>query len=230
MFTSLHPLRYGCCLRPPSSTLKAFRNLSQTSWSSPKNLKQSEAIKFGNYFLRPTVVYFSSQPRPSEDDIKINKVILSLKTVKEQLELFESITNSVSIVNRLTMLHSIAKITARDGSQRRVLTRQVLQSAYLELLDSISKDIAKCQPGQLTLVFWALGKLKEKDHGLVQVCERAILSHDITAFDNVKINQIVRGSLRLDLTASKLSSMLQKYVRYGQLKFVTSKISYLLQC
>ena len=122
------------------------------------------------------------------------------------------------------MLHRIAKITKRDGSQRRVLeqekakSRQVLNSAYLELLDSISKDIAKCQPGHLTLVFWSLGKLEEKDHGLVQVCERAILSHDITAFDNVKINQIVRGSLSLDLTASKLSSMLQKYVRYGQLK------------
>jgi len=229
MFTSLYPLRYGRCLRPPSSTLKAFRNLSQTSWSSPKNLKQSEAIKFGSCFLRPTVVYFSFQPSPSEDDIKINKVILSLKTVKEQLELFESITNSASIVNRVTMLHRIAKITGRDGSQRRVLeqekakSRQVLNSAYLELLDSISKDIAKCQPRDVALVFWSLGKLEEKDHGLVQVCERAILSHDITAFDDANINQIVGGSLSLDLTASKLSSILQKSVRKGQLKICNFK-------
>jgi len=229
MFTSLYPLRYGRCLRPPSSTLKAFRNLSQTSWSSPKNLKQSEAIKFGSCFLRPTVVYFSSQPRPSEDDIKISKVILSLKTVKEQLELFESIKNSVSIVNRVTMLHSIAKITGRDGSRRRVLeqkkakSRQVLQSAYLELLDSISKDIAKCQLRYLTLVFWSLGKLEEKDHGLVQVCESAILSHDITAFGNTSINQIVGGSLSLDLTASKLSSILQKSVLEGQVKICNFK-------
>ena len=226
MFTSVHPLRHGRCLTQvfPSCTIKEFRNLSQTSWSSPKILNQLEPRKIGSYFLKPSVVHFSRRPRPSEDDIKMNKVIMSLKTVKEQLELFERIKNSASIVNRVTMLHRIAKITERNGNQSQVLEQekgksiQALNSAYLTLLDSISKDIAKCQPRGLANVMWALGKLGEKDHELVQVCERAILSRDITTFDNVHITQIVSGCINLDLTATEISSTLQESIRNGQLK------------
>ena len=226
MFASLHLLRNGHRLTKvfPSSTFKEFRNLSQTSWSSPNVLKQREAIKFGSYFLRPSVDYFSSQPRPSKDDIKISKVILSLRTVEEQLELFESIMNSANIVNRVTMLHSIAKITGRDGNQRRVLeqekekSRQALNSTYLALLDSISKDIAECQPRHLSIMMWALGKLGEKDHELVQVCERAIASCGITAFDEVQISQIVSGFNNLRTTPSEISSLLQESICRGQLK------------
>ena len=201
-----------------------FRNLFQASPSMAMILKQSDPRKLGSYFLRPSVLYLSSQPRPSEDDIKINKVILSLKTVKEHLELFENIKNSASIVNRVTMLHRIAKITGRDGNQRRALeqekgkSRQALNSTYLELLDSISKDIAKCKPWDLANVIWALGKVQEKDHELVQVCERGILSRDITAFDNVNITQIANGCINLDLTATEISSTLQESILNGQLK------------
>ena len=201
-----------------------FRNLFQASPSMAMILKQSDPRNLGSFFLRPTVVYLSSQPRPSEDDIKINKVILSLKTVKEHLELFESIKKSASIVNRVTMLHRIAKITGRDGNQRRALeqekgkSRQVLNNAYMELLDSISKDIAKCKPWDLANVIWALGKVQEKDHELVQVCERGILSRDITAFDNVNITQIANGCINLDLTATEISSTLQESILIGQLK------------
>ena len=226
MFTSLHPLRHGHCLTQvfPLCTVKEFRNLSQTSRSSSKILQQSEPREFGNFFIRPSAAYFSSQPHPSEDDVKINKVISSIKTVKEQLELFESIKSSVSIVNRATMLYNIAKITGRDGNQRRVLeqekskSRQALNSAYLELLDSISKDIGKCDPRGLANVMWALGKLEEKDHKLVQVCEKAILSPDITAFNNLQIIQIVNGCVNLDLRASEISSTLQESICKGQLK------------
>ena len=198
--------------------------MSQTLWSSPKILTESKPRKIGSYFLKPSVVHFSRRPRPSEDDIKMNKVILSLKTVKEQLELFERIKNSANIVNRVTMLYSIAKITERNGNQSQVLeqekgkSRQALNSVYLKLLDSISKDIAKCQPRELANVMWALGKLEEKDHELVQVCERAILSRDITTFSNGGICQIVSGCINLDLTATEISSTLQESIRNGQLK------------
>ena len=226
MFSHLHPLRHGRYLTQvfPSRAFKEFRNLSQTLWSSPKILQQREPREFGSYLMRLSASYFSSQLRPSEDDIKINKVILSLKTVKKHLELFDSIKSSMSIVNRVTMLYSIAKITDRNGNQRRVLeqekgkSRQAFNSAYLELLDSISKDIAKCQPRHLANVMWALGKLGEKDHKLVQVCERAILSRDITAFNDSHIIQIVSGCINLDLTASEISSTLQKSICNGQLK------------
>ena len=226
MFTSLHPLRHGRCLTQvfPSCTFKEFRNLSQTSWSSLKILNQREPRKIGSYFSKPSVVHFSRRPRPSEDDIKMNKVILSLKTVKEQLELFEKIKNSADIVNRVTMLHSIAKITESNGNQSQVLKQekgksiQALNTAYSTLLDSISKDIAKCQPRELANVMWALGKLEEKNHELVQVCEKAILSRGVTAFGNADICQIVSGCVNLDLTATEISSTLQESIRNGQLK------------
>ena len=238
MFTSLHPLRHGRCLTQvfPSCTFREFRNLSQTSWSSPKILNQREPRKISSYFLKPSVVHFSYRPRPSENDIKMNKVILSLKTVKEQLDLFEKIKNSANIVNRVTMVYSIAKITKRNGNQSQVLEQekgksiQALNSSYLTLLDSISKDIAKCQPRNLANAFWALGKLEEKDHELVQVCERAILSRGITTFDSVQISQIVNGCVSLDLTATGISLTLQEFIRNGQLKFLTSTTSYFLQC
>ena len=225
MFISLHPLRHGRCLTQvfPSSTLKEFRNLSQTSWLSSKILNQREPRKFSSFFIRPSADHFSSQPYPSKEK-KINDVIMSLKTVKEQLELFESIKTSADIVNRVTMLYNIAKITGRDGNERRVLeeekskSRQALNGAYLELLDSISKDIGKCKPRGLANVLWALGKLEEKDHELVQVCERAILSRGITAFINAGICQIVSGCINLDLTVSEISSTLQESIRNGQLK------------
>ena len=221
MFTSLHPLRHGRCLTQvfPSCTFKEIRNLSQTSWSSVKILNQREPRTFGSFLAD----HFSSQPYPSKER-RINKVILSLKTVKEQLELFERIKNSANIVNRVTMLFNIAKITERNGNQSQVLeqekgkSRQALNRTYLTLLDSISKDIAKCQPRELANVMWALGKLGEKDHELVQVCERAILSRDIGTFGNANMSQIVSGCINLDLTATEISSMLQESIREGQLR------------
>ena len=122
------------------------------------------------------------------------------------------------------MLYSIAKITGRDGKQRLVLelekgkSRQPLNSAYLKLLDSISKDIGKCDPRDLINVMWPLGRLEEKDHELVQACERAILSRGITALSNVDICQIVSGCVNLDLSTSEISSTLQESIRHGQLK------------
>ena len=120
MLTSLHSLRHGRCRIQvfPSYTVRGFRNLSQTSWSSCKILKPSEPSKMCS-FWRPSVVHFFSQSYLSKDDVKINKVILSLQTVKEQLELFESIKNSAEIVHKVTMLHRIAKIAGRDENQRR---------------------------------------------------------------------------------------------------------------
>ena len=160
MFINLYPLRHGRCLTQvfSSCSFKEFKYLSQTSCLLPNILNQREPREFGSFFVRPSAAYFSSQLRPSQDDITINKEILSIKTIIELLELFDSIKSSVSVVNRVTMLYNIAKVTGRDGNQRRVLeqekgkSRQGLNSAYLKLLGSISKDIAKCQPWDLANV------------------------------------------------------------------------------
>ena len=215
----------------------SFRNLSSTSWPLFSILKPRKPITFDQCFLRPSVYYFSSRPRPSRDEIEINKIILSLQTVEKQLEFFESIKDSASIVNRVTMLHNIAKITQTNEKQKQVLeqlkdkSRQALNSAYVALLDSISKDISKCKPRNVAHVLWALGQVQEKDHKLVEACERMILSHDITAFNNVEIGQIVNGCVNLTLKATEISSRLQESIRNGQLqisKFENRELSSVL--
>ena len=102
-------------------------------------------------------------------------------------------------------------------------SRQALNSAYLELLDSISKDVTKCQPRHLHNVVRALRVLDEKDHELAQVCEKPILSRDITAFDSSQIGQIVNACLILDLPASGISCVLQESIHNGQLKLSNFK-------
>ena len=221
LFTRLHSLRH---CRHLTQVVPSFRNLSSTSWPIFSILKLRKPIKFDQCFLRPSVNYFSSRPRPSQDEIKINKIIVSLKTVEKQLELFESIKDSAGIVNRVTMLFNIAKITKRDEKQKQVLkqekdkSRQALKSAFVALLDSISKDISKCQPRDLANVLWALGQVQEKDHKLVEVCERVILSRNITAFNNVNIGQIANGCVNLNLKATEISSRLQESICNGQLQ------------
>ena len=234
MLTSLHSLRHGRCLTRvfPSCTFRGFRKFSKASWSSPKILKQSKPSRICS-FLRPSVVHFFSQPYLSKDDAKINEVILSLQTVKEQLELFGSIKNSAETVDKVTMLQRIAKISERDENQRRVLeqekgkSRQAFNSAYLELLDSISEDITKCQPTYLYAVMEALGKLGERDHELAQLCQKAILSHGITTFDDLQIEKIVNACFDLHLPASEIFSTLQESIRKGQLKLSNFEIRFL---
>ena len=226
LFTSLCSLRHCHRLTQvlPLCTFRGFRNLPHTSWPLLNILKLRGPVKSDSYRLTASVKYASSQAYPTKDDVQIRKKILSLNTVEKQLEFFESIKDSASIVNKVTILCNIAKITTGDGKQKQVLeqekgkARQALSSAYLALLDSVSKDISKCPPRELSIVFWALGKVREKDHELVRVCEREILSRGITTFDNNSISQIVSGCLNLDLKTTEISSRLQESICNGQLK------------
>lgn len=162
--------------------------------------------------------------RPSRDDIYLNRRILSLKTVEEQLGLFESVKTSANIVNRVTMLFNIAQIAERDRGQKLVLeqeketTKQGKNSTYVELLDSIAQDISKCQPRELANVLYALGKIEEKTHELVQVCEKQILSHDIMTFNNAEMCQILLGCTNLNLNRSGIFPKIQDAVLSEEMK------------
>ena len=118
------------------------------------------------------------------------------------------------------MLHRIAKITERDKKQKQMLkmVQQRENSPYLELLESITGVIPKCQPWDLANLMWALGKIEEKEHKLVEVCEKEILSHGIVAFDNAHICQIVNGCANLNLKTSRIFGSLQEAILNGQLK------------
>ena len=156
----------------------------------------------------------------SKEEKQLNKRIISLKTVEEELELFKSVKNSASIVNRVTLLYSIAKIAERDRKQKHVLERKSQQrqsNEFMKLLESISKDISHCQPRHLANILWALGKINMKDHQIVQYCEQEILSRDIVACDISSICQIVNGCANLNLIASKIFTKIQDAILNGQL-------------
>ena len=59
---------------------------------------------------------------------------------------------------------------------------------------------------------WALGKIQERDHEVLHVSEREILSRRIVAFNNAQICQIVNGCTSLNLTTSNIFTMLEEAI------------------
>ena len=191
LYTSIRFLQLCPLLtqKVPLCKFREFNDKCSKSWSPLK--RKVNSLHFVNPTANNTTPSVqSATSRPSRVEKKLNKRIMSLKTVGEQLELFESIKNAADIVNRVTVLVNVTKIIEKNEKQRQLLqqerekTQQGQSSTYLELLELISKDISECQPRHLANVIWALGKIKEKDHNLVQVCENEILSRDIVVFNN----------------------------------------------
>ena len=220
LFTSIPFVRLYPCLsqKVSSGTFNRVNNLYTSSWPLLRISKVTRKVNSLYLINRSTTYYSTELSRPSRDDIQLRKKIVSLKTVEDQLELFNSFKNSANVVNRVTMLYYIAKITERDETQKEMLKmgQQRENSLYLELLESITAVISKCQPRQLANVLWALGKLKEKEHKLMEVCEREILSHGILAFSNAEICQIVNGCANLNLRTSGIFGNVQEAILNGQ--------------
>ena len=86
------------------------------------------------------------------------------------------------------------------------------------LKEILSRDVSKCQPRELSNLMWALGKIGEKEHKLIEICEKEILSRDIVAFNNADICQIVNGCANLNLRASGFFRNVQEAILNGQLK------------
>ena len=202
-----------------SRTIKEFIKFYRTPWQSLNITKPTRKTN-SVYFINPPTKDYSTikSPRPPREEKQCNEIIMSLKTVEDELELFANVKNSAFIVNRVTMLYNIAKIVERDQKQKQVLdqekekSQQGQSSAYMELLESISRDISKCQSRHLANVMWALGKIEEKDHKLVEVCEKEILSRDISIFNNADICQIVHGCANLNLTTSGIFGKLKEAI------------------
>ena len=80
------------------------------------------------------------------------------------------------------------------------------------LQEILSRDISKCQPQNLANLMWALGKIEEKEHKLVEVCEKEILSRGIVAFNNAAVCQIVNGCANLNLRTSRIFGNVQEAI------------------
>ena len=226
LYASVHFLRLYPCLNQKflSHPSKELSNFYSTSWPSLRITKPTRKVSSLYFINPPTANHSVKTSHLSDEEIQLRQRIGLLKTVEEQLGLFESVKNSAGIVNRVTMLYSIAKITERDGKQKQVLeqernaAQQGQSSAYVELLGSINRDISRCQPRSLSNVMWALGKVEEKDHKLVQVCEKEILSRDIATFNSADICQIVNGCTNLNLTTLNIFQNFEEVILNGQLR------------
>ena len=205
-----------------SSSFKMVNNLYvTTSWQSLRIIKPTRKVN-SLYLINPPASDYSTKSSPASiGDKEIRKRILSQKTVEEQLELFKSVKNSASVVDRVIMLFSIAKMTKTRRKQKQVVDQESEQShrvqgsTYMELLEGISTDISECQLRDLANVLWALGKLREKEHRLVQLCLREILSRNIAAFSNVDVSQIVNGCANLKLRTPNILRKLQEVILNG---------------
>ena len=224
LFTSIRFQRlYPSLGQRRPSTLKVFESLYSTPWPT---LRITEATRQTNslYLInRPTVCYSTEPSHPHRGDIlPLNRMTL-LKTVEDQLKLFDELKNSADLVERVTALYNIAKIAEKDEKQKQMLkeerekVQQGENSPYPELLESISRDVYKCNPRSLANVLWALGKIEEKEHKLVEVCEKEILSRGIVTFNNTDIRQIVNGCANLNLTTSSIFESVQEAILNGRI-------------
>ncbi|KAJ7388401.1 hypothetical protein OS493_037848 [Desmophyllum pertusum] len=108
----------------PSSTFKEFNNFYSASWPSSRITKPT--VKTDSlYFINPPAYYSTNlkSSRPTKTKLTIEKKILTLKTVEEQLEFFKQAKYLMDIVNKISILYNIAKIIERDEEQKQVLNK-----------------------------------------------------------------------------------------------------------
>ena len=227
LYTSVRFLRACQCLtrKFPSWTLD--NNFYSTSWPSLRIITKSTRKINSLCFTNPVLSYStkSSKSSPPFRYVRhLNKKLALLKTVEEHLELFESVGESASIGDRAAILFNIAKITERDEEQKQVLeqerekSQQGQSSTYMELLERIANDISQGNSWNLANLMWALGKIQEKDHKLVHVCEQEILSRGTVAFNNAEICQIMNGCSNLNLTTSDIFQEIQDAIVNEEVK------------
>ena len=155
---------------------------------------------------------------PSDAEVNQNRKIMLTISVQGQLELYRSVQESVDVVNKVALLFNIAKIVGRDKTQQEILKKerehfkQGRSSAYVDLLESIAKTIDNCQCRHLANVMWALGKIKDKDNRLIEVCKSEILCRDILSFKFAQICQIVNGFANLDIKAPEVFAHFQEAI------------------
>lgn len=214
----------------PRVSLSQTRRLLSILERKPSNIITTSPQVLGTTLLKwevgghvPVIqqAYYKTKAKdPLHVQVQLNKKILSLKTVQDQLRLFNS-EPSMNIVNRVSLLFNIARIAGRDKKQLQLLRQiksesHVLSMAYVNLLDSISADISQCSPRCLANVMWSLGNIKERSHCLLQICEETIISCDMSSFTQPDIFQIVKGCSLLGIQRMKIFRKLQEAILNGE--------------
>lgn len=168
--------------------------------------------------LAPLTRQYCEMPQFFIKERSLNEEILTKRGVLDQLEFHQHHKDKLSLLNAITMLHSIAKITHKYSEQKEVLhierdkRKQGRESSFMELLDFIAANISSCKAQGLANLMWALGRLEEKTHPLATICESEILSHDVSLFHLVEINQILTGCAALGLRESEIFERVEESI------------------
>lgn len=206
------------CQNFPSYTFKEFSKSYSNSWPGDviaKPTKRSNSLPYVNVpdsFLSTNL----KSSRPTKVKMIIERKIMSLKTVKEQLKFFTEAKYVAETVNKIAILYSIAKIIEGDEEQKEVLRQH--KSTYMELLDSISKEVSKCLPQNVATLMWALGINQVKHPKLFHFCEKKILSWGTSVFDNKNICQILSGCASFNMARSEIFPKFQEAILNGEVK------------
>ena len=202
----------------PSYTHKEFSNSYSSSWPADVTAKPTRRSNSLSY-VNPTDSYLSTNlksSRPTKVKLIIERKIMSLKTVEEQLKFFKEAKYVAETVNKIAILYSIAKIIEGDKEQMEVLRQQ--KSTYIELLDSISKEMSKCLPHNVAVLMWAFGINQVKHQKLFHLCEKNILSRNASVFGNENICQILSGCANLNMVISEIFPKFQEAILNGRVK------------
>lgn len=215
--TSVHVLRACSFLTQKftSCTFKEFDNSYSTSRQADRIVKPA---RNSLYFIN-TLAYYSTNlksSRPTKAKMIIERKILSLETVKEQLKFFAEVKYLAETVNKITILYNIAKIIESDGEQKEVLKQQ--NKTYMELLDSISDQMSRCLPQNVPIIMWALGINQVKHQKLFSLCEKKLLSRGALVFDNENICQILSGCANLNMSQTEIFPKFQEATLNGEVK------------
>lgn len=151
------------------------------------------------------------------------KNITAIKTAEDYLFLYENFKDSPAMtqVNRITILHHLARFATEGPKKNFFLTKKALKKqkdVFAILLQSIAAELERCKARELASIMWSLGKLKEHVSLIVSECEKEIFRRDLTSFKAPSVCQLLNGFASLDLKRSHFFSLIEQSILGGKLK------------
>ena len=227
----LMPLQYtrieNCSYTILCSSVKASENVRE------------KVMWHQNCFMSQGYQEFTSRKAPRLREKEIQKEIRSKNTVGDLLDSYLSWKDEGSLKNNVTLLNYIAKIAVRSKGketnevleEERKKSRDGKESAYMKILDFISENVSSSNDycsSNLAIVMWSLGKIQEKDHILVKVCEEEIILHGITAFNQQAICVLIlTGCADLRLKHSRVYQQVEEAILTGEINLDLCENHYL---
>ena len=155
--------------------------------------------------------------------VDLAKDIAAIKSADGYLNLYDTFKNSPGMtrVNRVTILHNIAKFATQGSRQNLTSVKKALtdqHNIFFELLESIAAEFGSCKPRDLSSIIWALGKLSKNIAWFVAGCEKEILKRDVNSFGTLAICQVLTGLASLGLKGSPFFARVEQKILAGELR------------